>query len=92
MTKVNRRCDVCGHSRAADRRLVSSFHAYICEHCIAEASVRVSRSDLRDMCAFCALPNVVIAAVWSNFQICHECLALAHRVIADDNRLIAQAT
>jgi hypothetical protein len=93
MTKVHPCCSVCGHPRADDRRLVSSFHAYICEHCLANVAASPAIPDgVRGSCFFCETPNLVLTSAWPNFPICHDCLSLAHRVIADDNRLIAQAT
>ena len=84
---------MCKHPRADDRRLVAAFHAYICEHCLADvAALPATRDDVRGSCAFCETPNVLLATVWPNFPICHDCLSRAHHVIADDDRLIAQAT
>jgi len=92
VANAHHRCSVCGHARTANRRLVSSFRAYICAHCLAEASQHAPASGFAGTCAFCDTPDVVIAAAWADFSLCHECLSLGHRVIADDNRLIAEAT
>jgi len=93
MTKANPCCSVCRNPRAENRRLVSAFHAYICEHCLADvAALPATPRAIRGACAFCEKPNVVLAAAWPDFPICHDCLSLAHRVIADDDLLIARAT
>ena len=92
MAHGDHRCSVCRHSRAADRRLVSSFLAYICERCLAEAPQHSTNLAAAGTCAFCGLPSVDIAAAWTNFHMCRACLSLGREVIADDDRLVAQAT
>lgn len=92
MTKLHPCCSVCGNPRADDRRLVAAFHAYICEHCLAEvAALPAAPPDVRGSCSFCATPNVLLTTAWPKLPICHDCLSLAHRVIADDDRRLASA-
>jgi hypothetical protein len=92
MAKVHPCCSVCGNPRADDRRLVAAFHAYICEHCLADlAALPTAPPSVRGSCSFCETPDIELAA-WPTFPICHDCLSRAHRVIAEDDQLIARAT